>query len=303
MKRTTYFAVAICIALPQELLFTSAAANQNVSSNSDVVAIRAAGKEYVNAAQRRDVETLQSMWTPDGDYIDASGAVFKAKELLRRLSESAAESKSDIEIPRWDSTVRLITPVVAIEDGILNDIKQPNGRTLTSRFTAIWVKRDGRWFLDSLREATCDAEAINKPLRELEWLIGEWAGTSEDADILVSTHFSEDGHYIFRSFRVSAEGREAITATERIAWDPAAKKFKSWMFDSQGGTGEGFWVRDGENWRVESTATMPTGETTTSQCIYRPALDGSFTWQAVQGLVGSEVLPTQQVEFKRALDE
>jgi hypothetical protein len=268
-----------------------------------VAAIRAAGKAYVDASKRGDVAKLQRLWTPDGDYIDASGTVFKVKELLALAAQQGSASEQEVEIPQWESTIRLITPTVAIEDGSYPDVAGPDGRSLSSRFTAVWVNRDGQWLLDSLREASCENDGIAEPLRELAWLVGEWAGKAGDVEIVASVDFSEDGHYLLRSFLIEAPGREPITASERITWDAAEKKFHSWVFDSNGGTGEGIWTRDGDTWKVDLTATLPTGEKLTTQSSYSPTESGGILWKSTPARAGGDVLPTQQVEFKRASEQ
>ncbi|WP_442482940.1 DUF4440 domain-containing protein [Aeoliella sp. SH292] len=266
----------------------------------DVAAIRAAGKAYVDASKRGDAAKLQTLWTPDGDYIDAAGTKFKVKGLLALASAQGKPNPEVIEIPQWESTIRLITPSVAIEDGEYPDVDSPDGRSLSSRFTAVWVNRDGQWLLDSLREATSETDGIEPELHQLDWLVGEWAGKSGPIEIVASNEFSEDGHYLLRSFLISAPGREPITANERIKWDPALKKFHSWVFDSNGGTGEGIWTKDGDTWRVDLTATLPTGEELTTQSSYSPTKNGGILWKSTPTRAGGEALPTQQLEFKRA---
>lgn len=298
---------SLSIALVLTALGLASTSQAIAQESADVSAIRKAGKDYVDASKRGDTAKLQTLWTPDGDYIDASGTKYQVKDLLalaaQPLPAQQAAATEEIDIPHWDSTIRLVTPTVAIEDGTYPDVTDPDGRSLSSRFTAVWVNRDGRWLLDSLREATCETDGVDEPLRELSWLVGEWAGKSGAIDIVASVDFSADGHYLLRSFLINAPGREPITASERIAWDAADKKFHSWVFDSNGGTGEGTWTRDGDTWRVDLTAKLPSGEKITTQSSYSPTKTGGILWKSTPTTAGGETLPTQQVEFKRASEQ
>jgi ketosteroid isomerase-like protein len=83
----------------------------------DERAIRAAAKEYVMAKRRGDSEALANIWTPDGDYVDASGQVFKARDLVRRQVSASATTAAPEPIVLPESSLRFITPDVAIEDG------------------------------------------------------------------------------------------------------------------------------------------------------------------------------------------
>jgi hypothetical protein len=78
---------------------------------------------------------------------------------------------------------------------------------------------------------------------------------------------------------------------------------KSWMFDSSGSTGEASWRRAGDRWVVESSIVMPNGQRTTTHTSYKPTGPQSFEWSASEAGIGAEQLPSQQVRFRRAVDE
>jgi hypothetical protein len=145
-----------------------------------------------------------------------------------------------------------------------------------------------------------EAPSPNEHLQPLAWLIGEWAGKTEDAAILVSAHWSDGGNYIVREFVVRSDGRESLGGTERIGWDAAAGKIKSWMFDSQGGAGEGYWQHDGEKWRMDAKEVMPDGQLCSSSVAFTPGNDQRFVWEVSKAKVSDTSLPTMRVEFKRA---
>lgn len=45
------------------------------------------------------------------------------------------------------------------------------------------------------------------------------------------------------SFKVSVPSMDDLEGTQVIGWDPAAGTIRSWMFDSDGGFGEGTWSK------------------------------------------------------------
>jgi uncharacterized protein (TIGR02246 family) len=278
-------------------------------SDPDVRAIRAASREYVAANRRGDSGSLRKMWTADGDYIDASGQVFKIRQLIREPSAGSPPHTDSDDFPALGSTLRFITPDVAIEDGSTDFGTSGDGSGVSGRFTAVWVKRDGRWLLDSLRETTSTAPRFNEKLKPLAWLLGEWVGASDDAAILVSSHWSSDGNYIVREFLVRREGREDIGATQRIGWDSSAGKIRCWTFDSQGGTSEGTWTRDGRRWLVDSTEVLADGKKSKSSVVLVPGDDGKFVsevkgdWDARDAKAAGVKLSTLRVEFTRAPEE
>jgi hypothetical protein len=178
-----------------------------------------------------------------------------------------------------------------------------DGGTLTGKFTAVWVKRDGRWLLDSLRESVSLLPQTNPRLQPLAWLLGEWAGNTEDSSILLSTHWSDGGKYLLRKFLVRSAGGETIVGTQRIGWDPIAGRIKSWTFDSQGGMGEGVWQPEGDRWIVNSTDVTADGKKSQTSAVYVPGADGRFVWEVKSANVAGENLPAGRIEFKRAVDD
>ncbi len=273
-------------------------AEVRADSNSDQQAIRAAAKDYLSAKRRGDFVAIGKMWTADGDYIDASGQRFKAQELIHAQAVAVASEAVSDEEPAREGSLRFIAADVAIEDGTTG-----NGSTAAGRFTAVWTKRDGRWLLDSLREAAVVSPSPNDYLKPLEWMLGEWVGKTDDAVMLVSSHWSEGRNYIVREFLVRAEGRDVLTGSQRIGWDPVAGKIKSWMFDSNGGSGEGYWTRDGERWVVESEEVMPDGKKSSASVLFTPSGEGRFLWEVKSAKVGDVDLPAKRVEFKRAKED
>ena len=96
------------------------------------------------------------------------------------------------------------------------------------------------------------APAPYEQLKVLEWMIGEWVDEGEDMTITTVCRWTRNRCFMTRSFKVStADGRE-LEGTQIIGWDPAEKRIRSWLFDSEGGFGEARWTRDGSRARRSS---------------------------------------------------
>jgi uncharacterized protein (TIGR02246 family) len=303
MGRTSKNVFLACIAAASLAATRLAYGQVAEDSRDESNAVRAAAKEYVEAVRRGDVDAIRRMWTPDGDYVDASGRITKTQELLRDRPVSLPSSAKPIDATTSASSLRFITPDVAIEDGISNLGEPGGGSDAAGRFSAMWVKRDGRWLLDGVREAVTTIPASSDHLHPLEWLLGEWVGQSGDAVILMTSHWSEGGNYIVRDFIFCSDGDDLLTGTQRIGWDPSVGKIKSWMFDSNGGSGEGYWRRDGERWIVDSNEVMPDGKKSSASTIFTPGDENHFLWEVQSAKVGDMDLPPRRVEFKRAAED
>jgi len=82
-----------------------------------------------------------------------------------------------------------------------------------------------------------------------------------------------------------------LEGTQVIGWDAAAGTIRSWMFDSDGGFGEGTWSKKGDKWVVKFSQVLPDGRKASATNIYTLAGNDTFTWKSVGRKVGDEFLP------------
>ena len=59
-----------------------------------------------------------------------------------------------------------------------------------------------------------------------------------------------------------------LEGTQVIGWDPAAGTIRSWMFDSDGGFGEGIWTKNDNTWIVKFSQVLPDGRKASATNIY-----------------------------------
>lgn len=155
----------------------------------------------------------------------------------------------------------------------------------------------------SKSETAASDVAANHPLAELEWLLGEWIGMTDNATVYVSAHPCESGAFIEREFIVKREGQPDVGGTQRIGYDPVSGRLKSWTFDSLGGFGDGYIERDGDSWVIESDETLGDGAQSSTTAILKPLVDDRFEWQIERARVNGASLPKQKIEFARAKAE
>jgi uncharacterized protein (TIGR02246 family) len=300
MRQLAQFLLIACTATLFSTVASTGCAQNDAASQADEAAIRAAAKKYLMAKQQGDTATMSAIWTPNGDYIDATGQVHKAQDLFSDASEASSADSAELSLPK--SSLRFITPDVAIEDGTNSQIIEDGG-SVTGRFTAVWTKRDGRWLLDSLRDIGATSTAVDARLLPLEWLIGVRSAAIENAVILESAEWSDDGNFIERKFLVRSAKGEQAGGTQWIGWDPLREQITSWTVDGQGGSGEGVWQPTGGSWTVESTEVSADGCKAQTSCVYTPGDDGGYVWESKRVSVDGKNVPASRIEFKRATEE
>jgi len=239
-------------------------------------AVRKAAEAYIAALGRGDVAELTASWTADGDFIDSAGRTTKGRELARRASMRSRKGIDDKSLVITVDSIRFVTPEVAIEDGTTPGSE---GDTV-GHYTAIWVKRGGKWLLDGVRESAPTEGSHHDRLRVLSWLIGDWVQQGGEGSMELTCHWSPDGNFLIREMKAQSPEGSKMSVSQRIGWDAAKKQITAWTFDSDGGHGVGVWSREENQWVVKSTGVLPDGQTATSTSTYTRDGDDAFLWEA-----------------------
>ncbi len=274
MRFRIYFSVALLVGTACCL----SAQAQTAERQQDEQAIRRVAQEYLAALARGDAKAMGELWTADGDVVDAAGHSYPARSVI---GPEASESDAERPVVKLTgSKIRFLTPDVALEDGT-SEVSHPSTQgvaPLVGRFTVIWVKQDGNWRLASLRESRTDPPATAAQLAELDWMTGEWTGENGDTTLEVSTRWNETHTYLLRDLKVLREGHVVFSGTQRIGWDPVSRTIKSWVFDTDGGHGEGVWTKAGDRWIVHGSAVLANGRRTNSINEYSPDGKDAMRW-------------------------
>ncbi len=106
--------------------------------------------------------------------------------------------------------------------------------------------------------------------------------------------------FLSYAFKASAPGMDDLEGTQVIGWDPAADTIRSWMFDSDGGFGEGIWSKKGNSWIVKFSQVLPDGRKASATNIYTLINANTFTWKSIGRKVGEDFLPNvEEVKIVR----
>ena len=97
-------------------------------------------------------------------------------------------------------------------------------------------------------------------LKELEWMVGDWINESQDAVVLTTCKWADGGNFLVREFTMKTQGQPVLSGTQRIGWDPTRHQFKTWIFDTEGGFGEGYWTRNGDQWVIKAEGVRQDGQ-------------------------------------------
>ncbi len=267
------------------------AAERKPDSSADENAIRAAVQSYVDAYNRGDAKAVAAQWSETGEWISPSGQRFQGRRAIEKELKNLFAENKGVRIEVTNLTIRIVSADAATEEGTVRVIR-PGEAPSDSTYLAVDTKKDGQWKLDSVHETNVpDLPAASPALDGLAWLVGQWTDTSPEAEIGASVTWTKNKTFLNYSFKASAPGMDDLEGTQVIGWDPAAGTIRSWMFDSDGGFGEGKWSKKGNSWIVKFSQVLPDGRKASATNIYTFIDANTFTWKSIGRKVGDEFLP------------
>jgi uncharacterized protein (TIGR02246 family) len=269
-------------------------------------ALRKAVEDYCASFNKGDLDAVASSWTHDAEYVNEDGKSFRGRDAIRRLMKKAMEdhkgSKQSIKI----RSIRFVKPDVAVEEGTVF-MTAPEGNIEPGRYSAIWVKQQGKWRINSVHDLPAPAQdegpaAFNK-LKPLAWMVGEWQDKSGKGDVRLSCRWAPKQTFLLLDFTIKRSEGAQLAATERIGWDPHAETLLSWLFDSSGGFGEGDWSRQGNTWRIDSESVLADGRVLTATHAWKYVDDDTIEWSSTNRQADEAPLPDLNVTFVRLTKE
>jgi uncharacterized protein (TIGR02246 family) len=270
-------------------------------ASDETAAIRERIESYVAAYNQHNAAALADLWADDAVYLNHdTGESAEGRQAIALMFDEMFKAGEADQLNVTVDSIRLITPEVAIEDGTA-ELISAKGEAAPSTYTAVHVKKDGKWYLTSVREtelavagqADADAEPPSD-LDQLAWMVGQWVDQDEQSTVRTTCDWAKNGKFLTSNFEVHTDGGLALEGTQVIGWDPVTQSIRSWMFDSEGGFGEGVWSRNGDQWIVEMRSTQADGSQSTASNVYTKLDEKTFTWRSANRQVDGEPQPEIQ---------
>lgn len=269
-------------------------------AKAEEAAIRKAIDAFTAAYNGGDLDALMAVWAEDAEYIADTGKAIRGKEgvrvLLKKSLAANKGSKQSIKV----QDVRFLKPDVALESGTVT-LTAADGSASSGKYEAVWTKGGAKWLLARVRDLT-EASDDETPLavsqlKPLAWLVGEWEAKDGKGDVSLSCKWGPGQTFLGMEFVVKRPDVADLSISQRVGYDAATGAVRSWVFDSGGGFGGGFWEREGNTWTVGSEGTYPDGRPAASQDGWKYVSDDEFVWTAKDRQVDEAPLPDLSITF------
>jgi uncharacterized protein (TIGR02246 family) len=288
----------ICLGLLATIMLVIPAfSGQGQPATNGEPAIRKAAGGLIDALNKGDLNGVMAYWTTDADLIDAAGKLTRGHDALEAHFKTRLRELKGSKIAGKIQSVKLLRPEVALVDGEVQTTSA-DGERESNRYAAIWVKSGDTWLISSARDLPAEVEDVPSltypALRPLEWLVGDWA--DEAGAVQIQCKWAPNKSFLLMEYEVKRKAADPLLVTQRVGWDPVNRRVRSWVFDSTGGFGEGFWERQGNKWVVGASGILADGGTGESTNIYEYKDNRTILYRSVDREVDGQ--PVADVEVK-----
>jgi hypothetical protein len=194
-------------------------------------------------------------------------------------------------------SLRLIAKDVALVHGA--SMLKHGEQTSHGGYLAVWLREDGKWTIESIRESKTPVGSPHAVLSQLSWMVGDWTAEEKEVSVETSVAWSPDRNFLLREFKISAAGRTERSGIQRLGWDPAAEQFRSWVFLTDGSFTEGSGEMSGDSLVIESSGSIADGKRAESTTRYTKVDENTVLWESLGATIDGESLPDLKVRLVR----
>lgn len=276
------------------LTIFSSCSSEKPGKNSiqDEAEIKSSVEGYMEAFNKKDDKKLAALWEQDAILHNPI-----TDETVEGRAEIENYFKKKFETNKNDKIQTTIESIVFTE---------PNNATVKARFQVTdaenvkiagrmlmdYIKEDGKWYI--LRFSGFEKLQVTSQfdkLEKLNWLVGAWVDESEGVEISSKWGWDKHKNFLTERFTMKVLDDNEFEGFQIIGWDPAHEKIHLWVFDSDGGFGEGTLAQEDHNWYASIVYTLPDGKIGSATNIYTKVDDNTYTFSSVGRDIDGIVLP------------
>lgn len=269
----------------------------------EIAGLHKAASDFVTAYNNKDAAAIAKLFTEDGELTDLTGGeITSGRDEIEALYSDVLADEDAPSIAIEVSSVRLVTPEIAIEDGRAH-FTPPGENTIprSIEYAAVLSKdAEGKWLIASSRTLRDVTDAAGQLAALSDALIGEWTSTTADGVRLdLAIGWDASGKFLSGEMLTTTADAEPQTGTIRIGWNANKNSIVSWMFDSKGGVIEGVWTETETGWLVRAEGTTADGETFSAMQKITPEGKDIIHWNASERVIAGQKQPVNKLRLVR----
>jgi uncharacterized protein (TIGR02246 family) len=244
-------------------------------------AVMAIDRAFETAYAKADAKAVADFFTEDAHYTSDNGGTFDGRSAIEENVRAAFAKNVGAKLAIVLDSVRLLAPDVLLERGSTT-VTAKDGETNGALYTAVYVKKDGKWKISQLVETPQPDLTAHDHLSEIGWLVGEWEDADKGDNLTVRSQYSwaRGGNFLTRNVTVKRGAETTLEGWQIIGWDPIEGCIRSWTFDDAGGFSEGRWTRESNRWLQRETGITPDGSRMTAENTFTKLSNDRLAWES-----------------------
>lgn len=248
---------------------------------------------YIDAFNHKDYNKMASFWAEDATLQNPiTGETAEGRSEIEDYFKHKFENNQNEKILKTNENITLTNSEEATIKAAFQ-ISEENEVKIAGKILIDFVKEDdGKWYILKYREfEKMDPVSHFEKLEKLNWLVGNWIDESDDVEIHSNWSWDKNKNFLTERFTMKVLDENEFEGFQIFGWDPAQEKIHVWMFDSDGGFGNGTMTEEHNHWYVSMVFTLPDGQIGSSTNIYEKLDDDSYTFSSIARDIEGTVLP------------
>ena len=253
---------------------------------------------WLPLTSRRSISTMPRHWPITGRPTPSISIAAPAKrssgetaiaEQFAALFKEQPELKLEVDCRRRFSSFRPTWPSSMAQPRLL----APNAEPEEIEYSAVDVKRDGKWLLDRVTDKSKEVIPTHyEQLKALEWMVGNWTDEADNAEVELDCNWTKNKNFLTRAFKISIDGQIDISrdAGHRLGSGREGDSLLDVRLQRHVSP-----RRPGSTAATAGSsaiaASLPDGRTATMINVMKQVDENSFTWQTIERTAGGELLP------------
>ncbi|MBL9165792.1 MAG: nuclear transport factor 2 family protein [Planctomycetaceae bacterium] len=271
--------------------FTSAAAPAHAAPSAKLdPSLAAMLGTFEKAFNAHNAPAMMALWTPDAFY-NATVANVQVKG-----RDAIGAAYADLFKQQPTSSLKLTITESKIEGGKASllgmaEVTQQGQLPTRSLFRASLEKVGASWLFSSVEESELPADSPTG-MSQFGWLAGTWTEALPSGDVKNTYHWVNGGAFMVRNYSRAAKQGPAAEGTQIFGWDAEQQCIRTWLFDSNGSFGEGYWQRQGaDKWVNKMALKLPDGRRGSVTQIMTRKGDNEIILQSVDREIDGQFQP------------
>ena len=196
-------------------------AETTAENSPEKSAVMAIDRAFEAAYAKADTKAVADFFTEDAHYTSDDGRTFDGRTAIEESVRAAFAKNKGAKLAIALDSVRALAPDVLLERGSTT-VTAKDGETNGALYTAVYVKKDGKWKISQLIETPRPDMTAHDQLSELGWLVGDWEDADKDDNLTVRSQYSwaRGGNFLTRNVTVKRGAETTLEGWQIIGWDP-----------------------------------------------------------------------------------